>query len=652
MLAVGVYPESKVPGYTPTANIKDVPEITLADLKGKKMFPIIADLTAVGRYSGIDSAAVVPIDLYGGPQYPFMDPNKKAGVVWANEGKGVGTRKTRLLGDTEGYAVVTAMSQNAHGSNSSTVNAYVSTLDAYVKDGRVSPEGIAAADKAIASLTSEVVQKIRNTDGEYVRNRKGEIKTKTVQEPIDLPSMSDPAFADAVRALTFEARKAVVGQLERAEFEEYGFPPAKRVLDAVRDPRYHGVDIGDSLLVLKLDPENTLVKLGEDGTPTHPDYSYGVRGQIVGRLKRPIPAKLLFSEFYDSRRAAGKPEQSDPRSFSMNLPVAEVTDAKILAGQRLESTVAQNAQQMRAALSSATGSWSTSDKSVKDGGVSPADFARALRENEAAPSLTPYSEAAVKEKIKKKEMRVFKLDDAEIYFSIVKDGDKQVVSSVVNNEPGARGVAGPAVLSKAIQEGATHLDCFAVPSTKYPKGFLPELYEAFGFVEDGARVDFAREYFDADWKAAGENPDIKFADLMHFWKSSGWNPSTPKPQVTFMRLHENFTSNDARQNYTRRLLDAPAEELAGTYLDAPSGSGLGAQPDPAGAGAGGAGGNNAGADRGVEGDRRGVSPAASRRLDSYRGIIRDLATLTDEDARLRGLDVEKIRRLREIVAAP
>jgi hypothetical protein len=54
----------------------------------------------------------------------------------------------------------------------------------------------------------------------------------------------------------------------------------------------------------------------------------------------------------------------------------------------------------------------------------------------------------------------------------------------------------------------------------------------------------------------------------------------------------------------------------------------------------------------VEGDRRGVSPAASRRLDSYRGIIRDLATLTDEDARLRGLDVEKIRRLREIVAAP
>ena len=82
-----------------------------------------------------------------------------------------------------------------------------------------------------------------------------------------------------------------------------------------------------------------------------------------------------------------------------------------------------------------------------------------------------------------------------------------------------------------------------------------------------------------------------------------------------MRLHENFTSNDARQNYTRRLLDAPAEELAGTHLDAPSGSGLGAQPDPAGAGAGGAGGNNAGPDRGVEGDRRGVSPAVARRLD-------------------------------------
>lgn len=655
-------PKSAVEGYTPTAEIKDVPEITLSDLRGKKLFPIIADLTAVGRYLGINSAAVVPVDLYGGPEYPLMAPSKDAGVVWANEGKGIGTRKTRLLEQSDGYAVVTAMSQNAHASNTSTVRAYINTLEAYVKDGRVSEKGIAEADAAIANLTSEVKQKIVDSDGEYARDKKGKIKTKTVEQPIDLPSVSDPAFGDAVRSLSFDARKAVVGQLERAKFEEYGFPPAKRVLDEVRGANFHGMDIGDSLLVIKLDRQNTLVKLGQDGVPAHPDYSYGVRGQIVGRLKRPIPSKLMFSEFYDARRQAGASESSDPRSFSLKMPVTEVTDAKIEVAKRLEETVAQNPQQMRAALSAATDSWSTSDTKVNEGGVGVADFVRAIRENKGSASLTPYSESAVKEKIKKGDMRVFKLNNAEIYFALLKDGEKSVISSVVNNEPGARGIAMPAVMSKAIQEGATHLDCFAVKSDRYPNGKLPEAYSLYGFEEDptnavGSRVDFSKEFFDADVKSAGENPDFKFADLLHSWQSEGWNPSTPKPQVVFMRLHEKFTSNDSRQNYSRRLLEQTAEPLADRGRATRRSVQRDAQPNPAGAGEGGAGRNNSGTNRGVEGADRGASASdarsasnAEKSLDSYRAIVRDLAGLTDADAKFRGIDLKQLNSLRELLS--
>lgn len=614
-------PESRVPSYTPTKDVKNVPELTLADLKGKKIFPILADLTAVGRYKGIDSAAVVPVDLYGGPNFPLMAPNKEAGVVWANEGKGIGTRKTNLLQQTDGYAVVTAMTQDTHVSNSSTVRAFINTLDAYVKDGRVSAKGIKKADRAIKGLG------------------------------VQLPSVADPSFGSAVRELSFDARKAVVGQLERAEFEEYGFPPAKRVLDAVRDPDFHGVDFGDALLVLRLDPKDTLVKLGEEGTPTHPDYTYGVRGQIVGKLKRPIPSKLLFSEFFEKRRADEAPSSADARAFSLKMPVSEVTDEKVSAAARLESQTATNAQQMRAALASATGAWASTDEPVKDGGVGVADFVRALRENKSAPSLPPYTEEMVKEKVKKGDMKVFKLDNADIYFALVRDGDKQVISSVVNNEPGARGVAGPAVLSKAILEGATHLDCFAVVSEKFPKGFLPELYSHFGFEDDvahplGPRVDFAREYFDADWKAVGENPDIKFADLLHLWQSEGWNPSLPKPQVTFMRLREELKSNDARQNYSRRLLETPAPALADSWRSAGGGGESDANANPARSGDGGSAGNNTGANRGLAGDRGGVSGPFQRSLDTYRNIIRDLAKLTDEDARVRGLDVDQLRSLR------
>lgn len=619
-------PKSRVAGFSPTKDVTNVPEISLKDLKGKKVFPILADLTAVGTYKGIDAAGVVPVDMFGGPDYPFIPQNKDAGVVWANEGKGISTRKTKLLEQTDGYALVVAMTQNTHASNSTTVRAFINTLDAYVKDGRVSTKGVKKADRAIESLG------------------------------VKLPSVSDPAFGDAVRALSFDARKSVVGQLERAEFEGYGFPPAKRVLDATRDPAYHGVDFGDGLLVLKLDPEDTVVKLGENGTPKHPDYTYGVRGKIVGKLKRPLPSKLIFSEFFDARRKEQASEPHDARAFSLGMPVAEITDQKIEAATRLESVTAGNAQQMRAALSAATGSWQTSDTPVKDGGVGIADFVRALRQNKSAPSLTPYTEETVKAKVKSGDMKVFKLENAEIYFALAKDGDKQVISSVVNNEPGARGVAGPAVLAKAIEEGATHLDCFAVVSEKFPRGFLPELYDHYGFEEDvanpiGPRVDFSREYFDADWKAVGDNPEKKFADLLHLWESEGWNPNSPKPQVVFMRLRQELTEDATRRQYNRRLLDPTRSTLAREDIATRRGTGDIPQPNPAGAGAGGPGGDNPGADRGVARDRRGVSDPILRGIESYRAIVRELATLTDEDARLRGLDVAQLRRLREAIPA-
>ena len=615
-------PKSEVAGFTPTKDVTNIPDISLEDLRGVKVFPILADLTAVGTYEGIDAAAVVPVDMFGGPNYPFIPENRDAGVVWANEGKGLGTRKTKLLQETDGYAIVVAMTQNTHVSNSTTVRAFINTLDAYVKDGRVKPAGIKKADRAIKGLG------------------------------VSLPSVSDPAFGDAVRALSFDARSAVVGQLERAEFEEYGFPSAKRVIDAVRDPDFDGVDYGDGLLVVRLDPEDTVVKLGEQGTPKHPDYTYGVRGRVVGRLKRPLPSKLVFSEFFAERRAANASVPHDARAFSLKMPIAEITDEKIAAAKRLETTVASNAQQMRAALAAATGSWQTSDVAVNKGGVGIADFVRALRDNEYAPSLTPYDESQVKEKVKAGQMRVFKLQNAEIYFALVRDGDKTVISSVVNNEPGARGIAAPAVLSKAIAAGATHLDCFAVTSQKYPNGFLPTLYSLFGFEQEGERVDFSQEMFDADWKAAGENPQKKFADLLRLWQRDGWNPTTQKPQVTFMRLRDDLTSNDSRQSYTRRLLETPTGELADRGRTTRRGVQPDAQSRSEGAGDRGAAGDNARPDRGAQGVGGRVSPAA-RGIDRFRELVRDLARLTDEHARVRGLDLNQLQALRaELAATP
>ena len=65
---------------------------------------------------------------------------------------------------------------------------------------------------------------------------------------------------------------------------------------------------------------------------------------------------------------------------------------------------------------------------------------------------------------------------------------------------------------KAIEEGATALDAFAVPSERFPDGFLPDFYGSFGFEEVG-RIDFDPSFYS----------QTELADLEDYWRSTGWN---------------------------------------------------------------------------------------------------------------------------------
>jgi len=622
-------PKSEVEKYTKAEKI-EAPSVSLKDLVGKRIFPIEGDLTMVGTYRGIDSAVVVPVPAFGGPGFAAAPQNVKTGVVWANDTKGKQTQFKNLAADSD-YAVIIAQDQKAHTSNTTTVTAFLNTLDAYIRDGRIGKRDLERADVEIRKAAAEM--------------------------GVTVPSITDPSFIPTIRDATFPVRKRIVTKMESSTFEEFNFPPAKRIIDELRQPEYHGVGTGDALLLVKVDPDAEPIKLGENGTAMHPDYDWGIAGKLIGKFDSPVPFRLLFKDFIAERRR--NPDDKGPshdfRSITSTKPIVTVTDEMAGQAANLAKVGAVSKRQMQAALAAATGSWMTSDDAKNEGGVSIADFARALRSNKSAPSLTPYTEEMVKAKVKSGEMTVYKLQNAEIYFALVNDGDKRVISSVVNNEPGARGVAAPAVLSKAIEQGATHLDCFAVLSAKHPTGFLPELYNFFGFEDDvdspiGARVNFDRKFFDADWKAVGQNPDIKFADLLRLWQSEGWNPATPEPQVTFMRLRQEFTDDDSRRQYNRRLLEQNPGRMADRERITRGGESPDAQPNRAGAGAGGAGGNNAGANRGVAGNRRGVSDSIQRSIDSYRAIVRELGELSDQDATARGLDIGQIRRLREVLS--
>ena len=192
------------------------------------------------------------------------------------------------------------------------------------------------------------------------------------------------------------------------------------------------------------------------------------------------------------------------------------------------------------ALDVAHDRWTNTETPVGHGGVSPAEMSKALKNSEASSTLTQYSEKEIKDMVKKKKFRAFKLPSGDVYFGL-KHGtnyeeeygfkhpeltpNETALVSVVNNEPGAKGVGGASVMLKAIKEGATALDAYAVPSKKHPDGFLPSFYRQFGFKELG-RIPFDPQY----------STDQQLEDLKHYWRSTGWDESMGMPSVSIICL--------------------------------------------------------------------------------------------------------------------
>ena len=170
--------------------------------------------------------------------------------------------------------------------------------------------------------------------------------------------------------------------------------------------------------------------------------------------------------------------------------------------------------------------------------VDPERFQQQFSKNRASESLTTYSAEELATQ------RLFKLAGAEIYYGLKPIKNHPVTAkpeldivSVMNNESGAPGVATPAVLLHAIENGATTLDAWDV------HGYLPDRYQRFGFQEIGRSAYDVQQY--------GEPS----AALKSAWRTMGWREGEPYPDVVFMK----YGGKDGR------LAPRP-EEARGIYL--------------------------------------------------------------------------------------
>lgn len=640
--------------------VDDLPMVDPQTLIGKRIFPIQADLTrAGGEYTGIDSSTIdIPIALQGGPDFPLLQTSKDGSVVWAVDAKGVTSKK--LNKDAE-YALVVAMSPDSHKTNATVNKAMLDTTLAYVRDGRLSAEAIASLDAVIKAASDQPQLK-----------RMG-----------SFPGLSSPDAGDWIRNATFEERNRIMVVMSSPTAQDLGAPNLQKILDATVDPRYVGLNSSDSIMLIEIDRTAGAIKLGEGGTVPHLSYEYGLKGKPIARVPFNAAANM-FPDWFKQRaideqtmRETGltigglpttrPPEFGRGRAFYLAQPVQEITQEIVDNMKAVAMTTVKSPLQAKLLVNALDGSWATTSGKKTEGGISVLDWLNEAKASPESATLTipggtnKEASKVIEADIKSGKLTLYKLKDSRTYFGISKDynyfdeyglgpdadywkpnpngpeltPNETALVSVVSNDFGAKGIGATTVM-KAIEDGVTVLDCFAVKSSEYPTGYLPNFYSTFGFRESG-RITF-------DPKIVLNEPGgaQKLKDMETAWAKKGWIKEDGYPDIVVMKW---TGESNGRSQFTRRFVadsDAGAgagsvsraKQQAGAANGQPSGVPSGVESRPS---------NGSGASGNVQNDNRG---SATNRLAD---VGRELFNATDTQLKNLGIDPARIKALKSEV---
>ena len=185
--------------------------------------------------------------------------------------------------------------------------------------------------------------------------------------------------------------------------------------------------------------------------------------------------------------------------------------------------------------------------------LTPEQFAEAIEANQGSPALTKYTIPQLRE------MRLFKLRDAEIYFALrdhkryKQTGRPEVeLTAIINNDSAEKtdGVVIPAVMLKAIEEGATVFNFFDVPFKEGEEGFLSRSYGRFFNLTKGKESPFDPDVYLKD------HSQEELEELYSYWENNfnfDRNQIGSFPPVQIMRYEG---GEDERQRSRRFYLGA------------------------------------------------------------------------------------------------
>jgi len=565
----------------------DLPVIDPQTLVGSTVSSTQADLTRAGKV--FDEFDGVKLDkgqpLLGGPFFPLQESYFVKGIGWVSQGP----KQARELiapekgGTAADFVYVSAMGDASHQSNASLVQTMIATTMAFAREGRIS-------EKNLSAISEKIREFGRNTEQQELKSL------------ANFTSFDDSKINEFIQSLNFPARKAIAEQLAKKSYQDLGAPNIRRLLDQTLQPELAGQNPGDVMLVLK--PRTgegdfgSLIDLKEAGVMPHSSYQYGANLDVVGKYANPVSSQSAFPDFYKSRGtltdvealsrgSRGRNEQldfrvqdaaanRDKRSFTFSNPRQLITPQ---AADMIEGSIGYaaslNPTTSRLISMGKRGDFADTGLPVNQGGVSPAKIQEAFNRNAGGVSLDKVDAKA----IKKGDVKYFQLSGktgegravpTDVFFGIKKNPDYSWVddfngnpiktgpndlalTGVVANELATGGISIPVIMGKALEEGVTILDAFAVPSKRYPDGFLPEIYEDYGFEVVG-KVPFDKNVFLA------ENTENQYNELLSYWRSTGWDESRGFPDVVVMKWRGN---DNERAGAAKSILSANSNSFGG-----------------------------------------------------------------------------------------
>jgi GNAT superfamily N-acetyltransferase len=507
-------------------DLEGVPKLKLTDLVGMKIFPTLADRTAAGRtYKGIDDSTTIEIPLLGGPLFMLRESNWAANVVWANRGESVTSSKQKKVEEFGSDVMMVALgSSDMHESNSTVSMVYLATIIAYIRDGKITEANKRALESTIRALATKKAPALRNFsldieleqmrayvdalsfEGRSIMFKAFGLKgarelgvpdPKLILDATREPSMAGHRWGQGVALVRIDRENPFIELGTGGTTAHPDFPLGIRgtVIGVMETPVGWDVlwrDWAKAKFEAKVQQFEFIQTKEWRKSKTWKSRRAAVQRAAKLGVIRADTAKLLEDAIDQSISGKDKktPSQYDAkigtdredyianmsleRSFQLEMPVVEVTQDLVDRIGDISQGNVFNQKTASIGVDMALGRWRDNTVIQEKNGIAPIEFIDAIART--GQTVSPEMEREIRNK--RGNLRIYQLGKHGIWFAY--DTVKGIVSHAVNEEQGARGIATPAILLKAIELGAKGLRMFEGTSDAEMQ-FWASAFEPFGF---------------------------------------------------------------------------------------------------------------------------------------------------------------------------